>query len=267
MKQRRNNLFQIGLEVLMCVITFAMVTPFIIMISASFKAPLEIIQFPFRLWPKDFTFEYYSHVWEFGRIVTTSIVFLTLFTSSLIGYIFAKKQFRGRDKLFLLVISPLMIPFVVLLIPLYVEMVKLKLVNTYAGLILPSAISAYGIFLMRQFIGGLPSSLFDAAKIDGASELQVYFLILLPLCKPILAALGIFIFMFSWDSLLWPLVMITKPELKVIPLALTLISQSQYENFSLITAASTIVIIPVVIVYIFFQKNFVKGISLTGLKG
>jgi multiple sugar transport system permease protein len=188
-------------------------------------------------------------------------------TSALAGYIFAKHQFKGRNLMFLGVLSMMMIPFNISIIPLYDLIVDLKWNNTYWALIIPSAFSPFGIFLMRQFMHTIPNELIDAARIDGASEFGIFFKIILPLSTAPLAALGIFTFVFQWDDFLWPLVVIDEPALYTIPLGLSQFRGRTGTNVGELAAASMLAVLPVLIVYFVAQRRFIEGISLTGLKG
>ena len=275
--QRRisHKLGEIGLITALGLGAAMMMTPFVWMILSSFKTSFEIIQVPITWWPKNFTVAAYRDMW--ARIplllgyrnsfivsgVSTSAV---LFTSSLTGYVLSKKRFFLRDQIFFFVLSTMMVPFLVLLVPLYFEMVWLGLNDSLVGLILPGIFSSFGIFMMRQFMHGIPNELLEAAIIDGASDFTIYTRIILPLTKPALSALGIFIFMGSFDSFLWPLVLIDSKEWETLPLVLARMTMSNVVYYNWQMAAAVLSIIPVVIVYLIFQRNFVRGIALTGIK-
>jgi ABC-type glycerol-3-phosphate transport system permease component len=179
---------------------------------------------------------------------------------------FAKLKFRGRDSIFTLVLSSLLFPPHVIIVPLYLLASRLGLLDSYLGIILPFLVSGFGVFLLRQFIYGIPDSLIDAARIEGAGDLRIYLRIILPLVRPILSALGILIFVWTYDELIWPLVVINSNEMKTVPVALGHFTRAhgQYPGSSM--AAATLVVVPVILVYLFFQRNFVKGISMSGVK-
>ena len=249
--------------------------PFLWMILASFKTAQEIVQVPPTIWPVHPTLANYGTVlsamplgtfYRNSLIVTTTVTLSVLFTSSLAGYIFAKFQFFGRNLLFVLILSTLMIPFQVVLIPTYIIINALGLLNTLWALILPSMVNVFGIFLMRQYIENLPSEYIDAGRIDGASEWGIYSRIILPQTRPALAALAIFTFMASWNDYLWPLIVINDQDKMTLPLALAFFNSAHGIRYDLTLTAATLVVIPVVIVFLILQRQFIQGIALTGLK-
>jgi multiple sugar transport system permease protein len=242
--------------------------PFLWMLGTSFKSSTEIVRMPPTVIPEKFTLNSYLTIFNdprvpLGRfymnsvIVTFSIVTMVLFTSSLAGFVFAKYQFFGKNVLFTLILATMMIPFQVTMIPLYLVLVRLGITDSLLGLIVPGATSAFGIFMMRQFIEGIPSELIDAARIDGASEFGIYYRIILPQMGSALATLGIFQFMGTWNDYLWPLIVITTTEKRTLPVMLTWYN-SQH--------GSLLVILPIVVIYFFFQRWIVRGIALTGFK-
>ena len=255
-----------------------MIVPFYWTIITSFKTTAEIQRFPPTWWPQEWTLD---HWLELGNLsigsfpvffrnsvfVTTVITVLTLFTSSLSGYVFAKFEFPGRNKIFILVLAMMMIPFSITLIPSYALMVRFHWINNYLALIIPVAFNPFGIFLMRQFMHGIPNELLDAARIDGSGEWQIFFRIVLPLCTAGLAALGILTFIGQWDNFLWPLVIIDDPDLYTIPLGLAQFRGRVGTNVGGLAAAAMVAVLPVLIMYLFAQKRFIEGITLSGLKG
>jgi multiple sugar transport system permease protein len=251
--------------------------PFLWMLSTSFKSATEIVKLPPTFLPEKFTLQSYQTIFNDPRvplarfylnsiIVSVSVVFMVLFTSSLAGYVFAKYQFWGKNVLFTLLLASLMIPFQVMMIPLYLILVRLNLIDSLAGLIVPGAVSAFGIFLMRQFIESIPSELIDAARIDGAAEFGIYTRIILPQMGPALATLGIFVFLGTWNDYLWPLIVITTTEKRTLPIMLTWYNSQHGSRYDLTMAASVMVILPILIVYFIFQRWVVRGIALTGFK-
>ena len=251
--------------------------PFLWMIGTSFKTATEIIRLPPTLIPQHFTVQSYKTIFNDPHIplanfymnsiiVSVSIVFLVLFTSSLAGFIFAKYRFWGKDFFFTMILATMMIPFQVLMIPAYLILVKLGLTDNLLGLIVPSATSAFGIFLMRQFVESIPSELIDAARIDGSSEFGIYIQIIMPQMGAALATLGIFQFMGTWNDYLWPLIVITSTEKRTLPIMLSWYSTQHGSRYDLTMAASILVIIPVLIAYFIFQRWVVRGIALTGFK-
>jgi multiple sugar transport system permease protein len=253
------------------------ILPFLMAILTSFKSLSEILKTPPTFFPEQWTFKSYLTIFNDPKVplerfylnsifVTVSRVIITLFTSSFAGYIFAKYRFWGRNLAFSLVMVTLMIPFQVILIPSYLILVKLRLIDSLWGLIIPSMIDAFGIFLMRQFIDTIPNELIDAARIDGASEFDIYSRIILPQMGAALATLGIFTFMYVWNDYLWPLIVITTGERRTLPLLLTWYNSQHASRTDLVMAASVLVLLPVLLVYLLFQRSIVKGVALTGFK-
>lgn len=251
--------------------------PFFWMLATAFKVPSETFAYPPTFIPQQVTFANFADVWSkvpFGRyIFNTAVVAICttaaeLVTASMAAYAFARLRFPGRDALFLLYLATLMIPGQVTLIPNFILMRILNGSNTYWGLILPAAFTAFGTFLLRQFFMSLPRELEDAAKIDGCNYLQLYTRIILPLSGPALATLGIFSFMGAWNSFLWPSVMINKPDMRTLTVALrSFQSVEAGVQWNLLMAGSTIAILPVLILFLLAQKYFVRGIALTGFGG
>ncbi|MEW5816275.1 MAG: carbohydrate ABC transporter permease [Spirochaetota bacterium] len=252
-----------------------MIFPLVWMIFSSFKPSLEVISVDFRLFPKVWTLRNYHKVFEEVRmdqgylnslIVSSAVTILVLLTSTAAGYLFSKLKFKGREVLFFIVLASVMIPPQIVLIPLYFLMSRFRWINTYQGLIFPFVMNAFGIFLMRQFMYGIPNDLIEAARMDGASDFKIYFSIIIPLVRSSIAVLGILIFLWTWDEFLWPLVAVTRNEMKTLPLQLAHFTQAEQNFPGESLAASTLVIGPILIVYFIFQKQFVRGLSMTGLK-
>jgi multiple sugar transport system permease protein len=255
-----------------------MAMPFLWMIVSSLKSAGEIWTFPPVFFPKDIKWANYIDAWNalpFDKffintlIVTISVTVGQLFTCSLGGYAFARLQFPGRDKIFLGYLATLMIPFPVIMIPLFILMKNIGWVDSLIGLIAPGLFSAWGTFLMRQFMLSIPRDLEDAAKIEGCSLWGIYWRIILPLCKPVLATLGIFTFLATWNDFLWPLIMINTIPKKTLPLGLVMFQArvAAETPWHLIMAASCFTIVPVLILFVIGQKYYVRGIVTTGLKG
>jgi multiple sugar transport system permease protein len=272
--RRLNTILLYALLIVGCTATLI---PFIWMILTSFKPPIEVIKIPPTLWPENPTLANYQTIfndpklplWRFylnSLFVSGSIVLLTLFTSSLAGFIFAKYQFAGKNIIFGFILATLMIPFQVTMIPAYLLLVKLGLIDSLWGLVVPSAVSAFGIFLMKQFVEGLPSELLDAARIDGASEWLIYWRLILPQIGPALATLGILTFMFNWNSYLWPLVVITTHEQRTLPIILSWYNSAHASRYHLTMTAGVLVVIPILVIYTIFQRWIVQGFTLSGFK-
>lgn len=250
--------------------------PLIWMVTSSLKAPNRLFSVPIDWVPWEFRWQNYVEAWNtapFGRYFFNSIyvsgaaTLANLFFCSLAGYGFAKYHFPGKNILFLLILATMMIPFHVVIVPMFILMRDLKWLNSYSALIIPGAMSAFGIFLMRQFIMTLPDELFDAARIDGANEFSIYLRLVLPLSKGPLAALAVFIFLDNWNSLLWPLVVTNKDEMRTLAVGLTQFQTVHGTQYHLMMAASTLVAIPMILVFFLLQRYFIQGIALSGLKG
>jgi multiple sugar transport system permease protein len=251
--------------------------PFLWMVLGSVKTRSELLQLPPTWWPELATLANYERLFErldFPRFFFNSTVVAVAITGgnlvfcSMIGYALAKLDFVGRNKLFLLVMATLMVPQGVIIVPLFILMANLGLVDTHAGLILPFAAGAFGVFLMRQFMMGIPDELLEAARVDGASEWYLFWRIVMPLSGPALATLGILTFMSSWNMFTWPLVIATSEEMFTLPVALATFSRGQFSSdYGLLMAGSLVIITPILIVFMVLQKHFTQGIATTGLKG
>jgi len=249
--------------------------PFYWMVLASFKTPEEV--FELNLIPSEITLNTYAYMLDripVGRSLFNSFLFaggvtlITLVVTSMAGYALARLKFWGRDLLFSVVLLTMMIPFQLLMIPLYIIVVKLGWMNTYAGLILPVSVNALGIFIFRQFFRTIPQELIDAARIDGAGELQILFRVMLPLSKPAMITVTILTFMGPWNDLLWPLLVTRDQEMMPLAQAATLFGlEGQGGRWGSIMAVTTILALPVVVFYLFFQRYFIESISNTGMKG
>jgi multiple sugar transport system permease protein len=253
-----------------------MLLPFLWMVSTSLMDEFEVFSWPPRLLPSVVHFSNYPEALAalpFGRFFLNSgimallIVSGQLFICSLAGYAFARLRFPGRDRLFLLFLANLMVPVIVLLIPRFLLVGMADGVDTYWGLIVPELVSVYGIFLMRQFFLSLPRDLEDAARIDGAGEFQIYWRIILPLSKPALATLGVFAFVATWQSFLWPLIVTRSMHMRPIEVGIASFHGAFGTHWPYQMAAAVTAVIPLVLVFFFTQRYFVRGIALTGLKG
>jgi multiple sugar transport system permease protein len=253
-----------------------MAFPLVWMISSSLKLPDKIFTIPIQIIPDPVRFQNYLEAAELAPLgryffnsvfVGLAITVSTLFFSTLAGFGFAKYKFKGRGVLFIMVLSTLMIPFQVIMIPLFVIVRNFGWLNSYQGLIIPACISAFGVFLMRQYILTIPDEMMDAARIDGASEPGIFWHIILPLSKAPLTALGIFTFLDSWNNLLWPLIVVTKVELRPLALGLTEYQTVHGTQYHYLMAAATMATIPILILFIVLQRQFIRGVLLSGMKG
>jgi multiple sugar transport system permease protein len=256
----------------------AVVGPFYWMLVTSFKIRQEVLRYPPTWWPERFTWANWQslddlRIGSFATFFRNSlfvagvITILTLLVSAMAGYVFAKLPFPGRDRLFWVVLSMMMIPFTVSIIPSYALMVRFGWIDSYLALIVPIIFNPFGIFLMRQFMQSLPGDLLDAARMDGASEFRVFFQVVVPLSQAALAALGILTFLSQWDNFLWPLVILQSPDNYTVPIALAWFRGRLGTDVGPTAAASILAVLPVIVVYAFAQRKVVEGIALTGLKG
>jgi len=252
-----------------------MITPFLWMLSTSLKSTNEVFSYPPAIFGKAIQWENYLNISErypFGRffinsaIVTSVVVVVQLFTSSLGGYVFARLKFRFRDTLFLIYLATMMIPIHVTLIPVFIIMRYLGLVDKLPSLILPDLATAFGTFLMRQFYLTIPADLEDAAKIDGCNPFSTYWRIFLPLSKPALATLGVIIFMGMWNDFIRPLIFISSIENMTLPLGLANMKGMYATNWPVLMAGTFISLLPVLIVFLLAQDFFVRSVAFSGLK-
>lgn len=253
-----------------------MLLPFIWMVSAAFKPLDEVIRVPPTWLPERPTLDNFTQgfgqfpFWRyfFNSLVVSGIVVLgVLFTSTTAGYAFAKFSFPGRDFLFILFLASLMVPFQVRMIPLFLLTDRLGLVDTLAGVAYPWLFDAFGVFLMRQFIRTIPDELIEAARIDGASEPRIFFTVILPLVRPAVAALAIFTFVASWEEFLWPLIVSNSDRSRTLPVGLQVFNEQYGANIHWQMAVALVASLPMIFLFLFFQRQFIRGITLTGLKG
>lgn len=255
-----------------------MLVPFLWMVLMSFKSWEEVYTFPPVIFPSRWMWSNYVEVWDqvpvtrfFLNSATVSIsaTLGVLLTSSLGGYSFARIDYPGRNTIFLLYLSTMMIPFAVIMIPLFVQMRLFGWINSLTALIVPGLFSAWGTFLMRQFMMGIPKELEEAAEIDGCNHFRIYSTIILPLCKPVLATLAIFSFMGFWNDFLWPLIVISSRDKKTLPLGLAGFQQKVALNtpWHLVMALAVVSVLPILLIFIVGQKYYVRGIVTSGLKG
>jgi multiple sugar transport system permease protein len=253
-----------------------MLIPLVWMLVTSVETLTETQHYPPVLVPKSIQLSNYTQVLRdapFARwflnslVVTTAVVVGNLFFCSLAGYAFARIKFFGREVVFVLVLATLMIPFQVVMIPTFLIVRNLHMIDTLGGLILPNLAQAFGIFLLRQFFRTLPIELEEAARIDGASRLGVLFKIVLPLSGPALATLAVITFLWTWNDFLWPLISIYSPNNMTLQLGLTTFTGAHQSATNLLMAANVMSMIPVLLLFFFAQRYFIRGIATSGLKG
>lgn len=249
--------------------------PFVWMLLTSLRTQQEIFQNPGNLLPATVNLDAYVKIWSelpFARLFVNSVLFaggatlLSLLFDSLAAYALSRLDFPGRTLAFYLVLATLMVPYQITLIPVFQTVFDLHWLDTYQGLIVPRATSAFGIFLLRQFFVTVPRDLDAAARIDGASELRIYWSIMLPLARPALATLAVFHFMYNWNDFLWPLVITSSIEMRTLPAGLTLFSGQFVVEHAVLMAGATISLAPLAIAFLFAQRYFVQGIATTGIK-
>jgi len=280
-KRTKKLIKDIATYITLFLMAIIIVVPFLWMVLTSLKGLSEIWKFPPTFVPKRIIWSNYIEVWGLAPFfryfinsiyITISITFGQLVMSSLAAYAFARLRFPGRDFIFFAYIATMMMPFAIVMVPLFLLMSSLHKVNTHFALIIPGLFNglfnAFGIFLLRQFVLTIPTSLDDAAVIDGCSLIGIYWRIILPLSKPALVALGLFIFTMSWNDFLWPLIVIDTAVKRTLPLGIAaLTSKSVLKTpWHLYMAASTLASIPPIFIFLFGQNFFIKGITLTGLK-
>lgn len=255
---------------------FVMVFPFIYMVLSSLKPSTEVVQVPPTLWPSEIRWSNYLEVLNIvplgtqliNTVIVTALVVLGwVITSVLAGYAFARLEFPGREFWFGAYLATLMVPFAVLIVPMYRLMLVFGWVDRLEALIIPWLFTAYGTFLLRQFFMSVPKDLEDAALIDGASHWGILFRIFLPLARPAIATLATFAFLYAWNSFLWPLIIISSPARKVVTQGLVDLQALYAARVDLIMAGSTLAILPTLIVFLFAQRYFIEGIATSGLAG
>lgn len=271
----RNGAGKALLHLFLLVGAFLMVAPFLWMITTSLKPAAQTFQPPY-LFPQQFVWQNYVDAWRaapFGRyylnslIMTAGITVGQVFFSSLAAYAFARLEFPGKNALFLIFLATMMVPLHVTLIPSFLVVRGLGWVDSYAGLIVPRLVSAFGIFLMRQFYLSIPKELDEAALMDGASRLRIWWDILLPLSQPALATMGIFSFLFAWNDFLWPLVVTYNPNMQTVQLGLAMFQGKYGTRWTLLMAGTVTATVPAIFAFLIGQRRFIEGITTTGMKG
>jgi multiple sugar transport system permease protein len=249
--------------------------PLLWMVTASLMPAGEAQSFPPRFWPSRFTYSHYTDLFErlnmaryFANslLVASAVTLLSVLVNSMAGYALAKLRFAGRDRLFRLLLAGLVIPAQVAMIPLFLLMKQLGLINTYWAVILPSAASIFGIFLIRQYALSIPDALLDAARVDGAGEWRIYRTVVLPLLRPILVTLGVFTFMATWNDFMWPLVALIDGDMRTLPVALAILSGEHVQDTELMMAGSVVTLLPVLVLFVLVQRYYVAGIIAGSLK-
>jgi len=262
--------------ILLAIGAIIMVFPFLYLLSAAFKAPTELKIWPPTLLPEHINIENFRDVFKaapFGIYMLNSFLMATfstigiLLTSALAGYIFAKFHYKWLNFFFALVVATAIIPFEIYMIPLYLQMNDLGLVNTFLGMVMPNLVMSFGLFFMRQtIVQQIPDELLEAARVEGASEWRIFFQVVLPLLGSTMAALGVFAFLEGWNAFIWPLLVASKKTLYTMELGLAMFQSTFSVNVSMVAAGSLISIIPIFIVFVFMRKQIMQSIASTGLK-
>ncbi len=251
------------------------VYPLIWMVFASLMPAGAAQSLPPPFWPRRITFIHYAELFErlnlaryFANslLIAVAVTSFSLVINSMAGYALAKLRFAGRDRIYRFLIAGLVVPAQVAMIPLFLLMKKLGLINSYWAVILPASASIFGIFLIRQYALSIPDALLDAARVDGAGEWRIYRTVILPLLRPILVTLGVFTFMTTWNDFMWPLVALIDGDLRTLPVALAILSGEHVQDTELMMAGSVVTLLPVLILFAFVQRYYVEGIVAGSLK-
>ena len=268
--------FKILHYALLVILTAFFLFPVLWVVLSSFKPQSELFQIPIQIMPQQWTFENYIEAMSRGDFVryfsnslfvAVTATIITVLISIMAGYGFSKYFFIGRDFLFMVMLATLMIPLQVIMVPIFLQLKASGLLNTLWGIIIPPSATPTGIFLARQYMATLPNSMIEAARIDGAGESRIFFHIILPLSKPIIATITIFSFMWRWNDYLWPLIVILDDKKQTIQQALANFVGQLQINWSQLLAMTTVAILPVIIIFLVFQKYFMTGISAGAVKG
>lgn len=292
LKKRSRSKVRIGTLLIVFALSIGAIifaTPFIWMVLTSLKSDRQVRTIPLILWPDPIIFDPYIRAWvgaNFSRYTLNSMIVATAaatsnaLLSALMGYTLARLRFRGRDVIFTLILTTLMVPVQIAFIPMFLIVARMPLaggnnllgqggsgmLDTYFGLLAPHVVTAFGIFLMRQFMLGFPSELEDAARVDGASEFMIFWRIMLPLSVPAMITLFLLHFTGVWNDLLWPLVVTNSESMRTLPLGLTQLRGALYTQWNMVMAGTAISVIPTIVIFIIGQRYFQRSIAITGLK-
>lgn len=259
----------------LALLAVATAAPLLWMVSASLMAGGEAMTLPPPLLPASPTLEHYRALFsrlDLGRnlansfLLASAITAISLLCNSMAGYAFAKLRFRGRSRLFSLLLATLVVPPQVTVLPLFLELRGLGLVNSFGGVLVAGIATVFGIFLIRQFALGIPDELLDAARLDGASELRIYWELVLPVLRPILVTLGVFTFLAAWNDFMWPLVVLTDESKYTLPVALANLSGEHVQDTELMMAGAVVTVLPVLLLFLALQRHYVEGILMGSVK-
>jgi multiple sugar transport system permease protein len=272
---RRGPIASVIVYVVLGVCVLLAIFPFLYMLSLSLQSDADLFSGVPVIIPTTLQFTNYVEIWErapFARFVLNSFIIaggitaLHLIFDPLVGYVFAKMQFPGKNTMFAALLATLMLPFFIRMIPLYILTAEMGWLNTYQGLIMPFAMSAYGIFLMRQFILPIPNELIDAARMDGAGDLRIFLDIVLPQIRPALATLALLTFVFQFNEFLWPLIVVSTTEMRPITTGLTLFNQEFFTAWNLTATGGVILFLPSFLLFLFTQRYFIRSVMMSGMK-
>jgi multiple sugar transport system permease protein len=256
--------------------TLIYIGPFLFSLSISFNADKNVFDWPIKLFPEEFTLNNYANVWNelpFGKWLFNSVLVTTIqtvsnvFFSALAGFAFARLEFKGKNLIFNILLSSLMIPGIILLVPKFIVLNEFQLINSYGGLILPGLVGVTNIFLMKQFFETIPKDLEQAALIDGCSYFRIFWQIFLPISKPALAAVAIYTFQGSWNEFLWPVIVTYTEDMYTLPLGMASLKTELLTDWPLLMAGTILISLPTLAIFIIFQRYFVQGVASSGLKG
>ena len=272
----RNRKGSIAIHAVLLIGAAITILPLIWMVSASLMPTGQAITDPPHLFPTEITFDHYRELFtrlKLGRaffntlLIATTVTAISLLFNSMAGYAFAKLRFRGRDRIFSVLLAALAIPVQVAMLPLFLMLKSMHLVNTYWGVIIPGMSSIFGIFLIRQFMLTLPDELLDAARIDGAGEFRIYWSIIMPLARPILVTLAIFTFMGSWNDFMWPLIVLSDDSRYTLPVAMANLVGEHAQDVELMMASAVLTVLPVLVLFLALQKQYIAGLTVGSVKG
>ncbi|ABR47911.1 binding-protein-dependent transport systems inner membrane component [Alkaliphilus metalliredigens QYMF] len=272
----KNKVLRIIKYLILVIGALVTLIPFFWMLSTSFKTLGEVYQMPPGLLPNNFNFDNYRVVIEktpmstylFNSVLVTTIVTVgTLVTSILAAFAFSRVKFKGRDIIFTILLSTMMVPSELLITPNFVILSKLNLINTLTALYLPWISSMFAIFLLRQYFLGIPEELYYAAKVDGCSDFKYLIKVMVPLTKPALITIALLKIVYSWNEFLWPMIMVSTPDKRTLPVGLAYFMTEAGPNYHLLLAYASIIIVPVIFIYLLLQKYIIQGITRSGIKG
>lgn len=275
---KKDKAFKLFLTIIMLVIGLVCIFPFIFMISSSFKVSGEVMKFPFELIPENITFDNFTALvtngiynfqkWYVNTIVMTGLtILIKIFFVSFTAYGFAKIDFKGKDAIFLVLLSAMMIPSDIMIMPRYIIFKNLHILDSMWALILPSCVDVYFVFLLRQSFISIPPSLSEAAKIDGCGHLRIFWKIVFPLAKPAIATMALFSFTWSWNDYMGPYLYISTMDKQMLSVGVKLFSSGLIQDYGAQMAASTVVLLPILVAFLFCQRFFIEGVASTGVKG